>query len=69
MKTAGIIILIAGILLTIFTTFKFFTKEKVVDLCKVEISKEQPHRFSWSPVLGIALIGVRGVLLWQGSKK
>jgi len=69
MKTTGIILIIIGLALTIITTFKFFTKEKVVDLGPIEITTEKPHEINWSPLLGIAVIGIGGVILWQGSKK
>lgn len=69
MRTLGIILLIAGVLLTIFTTFKYFTTEKVVDLGKVEITKEQPHKIVWSPIAGIITMGIGGILLWQASKR
>ncbi len=69
MKTTGIIILIIGLALTIFTAFTFFTKEKVVDLGKVEITRSKPHRVNWSPLIGIAVMGIGGIVLWQSSKK
>jgi hypothetical protein len=69
MKTLGVIILIAGLLLTIFTAGKFFTTEKVVDLGKVEISKQKPHYISWSPLVGIVIMGIGGAVLWSASKK
>lgn len=69
MKLTGITILIIGILLTVFTTFKYFTKEKVVDLGVVEITANKPHDISWSPVIGIVVMGIGGLVLWQASKK
>lgn len=68
MKIAGIVLIVLGLGLTIFTGFQFFTKEKVVDIGKLEISREKPHYLSWSPVLGIVLMGIGGVVLWKGSK-
>jgi H+/Cl- antiporter ClcA len=68
MKTLGVVLLVIGVILTIFTTFKYFTKEKVVDLGKVEITKEQPHKIVWSPIAGIVIMGIGGIFLWQGSK-
>ncbi len=41
MKTAGILILIVGLGLTIFTAFTFFTKEKVVDIGKIRNFQRQ----------------------------
>ena len=69
MKKAGIIIFIVGVALTVFTTFQFFTKEKVADLGVVEVTREKPHSISWSPLIGIAVMGLGGVFLWKGSKK
>ena len=69
MKTTGIILIIIGLFLTIVTTFKFFTKEKVVDLGSVEITTEKPHSINWSPLFGVAAMGIGGVILWQASKK
>ena len=69
MKKAGIAIMIIGLLLTIFTAFNYFTKEKVVDLGNVEISANKKHRVAWSPLVGIAVMGVGGVVLLVSSKK
>jgi hypothetical protein len=69
MKIAGIILIVIGLGLTVFTAFTFFTKEKVVDLGTVEISRNKPHTLDWSPLIGIAVIGVGGIVLWQSNKK
>ncbi len=69
MKTAGIILLAGGLLLTIFTSFSFSTKEKVVDLGPLEITKDKPHNFNWSPIVGITVMGIGGVIIWQLGKK
>ena len=69
MKTTGITILLIGLGLTIFTTFTFFSKEKVVDLGQVEITRNKPHNINWSPLVGIAVMGVGGIVMWQASKK
>jgi hypothetical protein len=69
MKQAGIVIIILGLGLTIFTAFTYFTKEKVVDIGKVEITRDKPHHLNWSPLIGIAVMGIGGIVLWQASKK
>ncbi len=69
MKATGIILIIIGLVLTIFTSFKYFSKEKVVDLGVVEITTEKPHELNWSPVIGIAVLVIGGVVLWQATKK
>jgi hypothetical protein len=69
MKTTGIVLLVIGILMTIFTTFKFFTREKVVDIGNLEITRDKPNTYTWSPIVGIVIMGIGGVVLWQASKK
>lgn len=69
MKTTGITLVIIGIVLMIFTTFKFFTKEKVVDIGNLEITRDKPNTFSWSPIVGVITIGIGTVVLWQASRK
>lgn len=68
MKKTGIILIIAGLLLTVFTAFTFFTKEKVVDIGDVHISRNKPHNLRWSPLIGIVVAGMGGVLLLVDSK-
>jgi hypothetical protein len=69
MKKAGIVIVIAGLLITIFTGFKFVTKEKVVDIGSLEISRDKNHFLNWSPLLGVAVMVFGGVVYLYGAKK
>jgi hypothetical protein len=69
MKKAGIAIIIVGLLLTVITAFTYFTREKVVDIGKVEITANKRHHVAWSPLIGIAVMGVGGVVLLMASKK
>lgn len=63
------VILIIGLLLTIFTAFTYFTREKVVDIGTIEITANKRHNLKWSPLIGIAVMGVGGVVLLLSSKK
>jgi len=67
-KPLGIIILIIGIMMIIYTGFNFVTSEKVVDLGPVEINKEKNHPVQWSPIVGVVLL-VGGIVLIAGNKK
>ncbi|MES2620491.1 MAG: hypothetical protein V4615_06535 [Bacteroidota bacterium] len=69
MKQTGIALIIIGLGLTVFTSFKFFTKEKVVDIGRLEITRDKPNRLNCSPLLGIVVMGIGGLVLWQSSKK
>ena len=69
MKYTGIAIILIGLVLTIVTAFTFFTREKVVDIGKLEITRNKPHHLDWSPLIGIAVMGIGGVVLWKSYKK
>ncbi len=69
MKTIGIIIIIVGLGLSVFSLVTVFTKEKVVDFGKLEITADKPHNLNISPLVGIAVIGLGGILVWLSYKK
>jgi hypothetical protein len=69
MKKAGILILIVGLILTIFTAFTVFTREKVVDIGSLEITANKPHHLNWSPLVGVAVMGVGGIMFLMAPKK
>ena len=69
MKIAGIIILIVGLLMTVYTGFTYVTKEKVVDLGAVEITKDKDHNVNWQPYVGIGAMVIGGVVLILSKKK
>jgi hypothetical protein len=69
MKNAGILILIIGLVLTLFEGFNFVTREKVVDLGSIEIMQNKRHSIPWSPVAGVAMIIIGGGIYLFGNKK
>jgi hypothetical protein len=69
MKTAGILLLLVGLLMTLYTGFTYETKEKVVDLGKLEITKDNEHNVHWQPYFGIGMMVVGGVVLILDRKK
>jgi len=70
MKVLGIILLVLGILMTIFTGINLTTQEEVVDLGIVEVNKTEKHPIYWSPITG-GIMAVAGaiVLVAAGRKK
>lgn len=69
MKKTGIIIVILGLVLTIITAFTFFTREKIVDIGSLKITANKPHHLSWSPLIGVAVMVVGGVVILVSNKK
>jgi len=69
MRIAGIILIVAGILMFIFNGINFTTEKKVVDLGPVEINKKEKKSVGW-PVYAGAIVTLAGVLvLVAGNKK
>ena len=68
MKKAGIVLIVIGALMVVFTGFNLITKEKVVDLGPLEINKEEKTPISWSPIVG-GVILVAGIAMAASNKK
>ncbi len=69
MKKIGLIVLVIGLVITLFTGFKYITREKVVDIGEIQISRDKTNRVSWSPLIGVAVMVVGGGILLFGPKK
>lgn len=68
MRTLGIVVIVVGVIMMIYTGFTYVTKEKVVDIGPIEINQEKSHPVQWSPIIGGILI-VGGILLVAVDKK
>lgn len=69
MKNLGVVVLIIGLIITLFTGFNFITREKVVDIGDVEIMANKNNRLYWSPLFGVAVMAVGGAIILFGNKK
>ena len=67
-RTLGIVVIVIGILMIIYTGFNYVTTEKVVDLGPIKINTEKNHPVQWSPIVGAILL-VGGILIVATSKK
>ncbi len=64
MKVTGIVLIIAGILMLVFTNINFTTEKKIVDLGPVEINQKQNNSIGWpSWVGGVAILAGIGFLV------
>lgn len=67
-RTIGIVLLIIGIAMLIWTGFSYTKKEKVVDAGPLQISAERQHTVNWPPYAGGILV-IGGIILLVTSKK
>ena len=68
MKKIGYIIIVIGLALTIFTAVTFFTRERVVKIGDINIMANKRHHLNWSPLIGIAVMVIGGVMVWMTPK-
>jgi drug/metabolite transporter (DMT)-like permease len=68
-RTIGIVMIILGIIMLLYTSFNYVTTEKVVDIGPIQINKEVNHPIKWSPIIGIILAVGGVVLIVVGTKK
>ncbi|GGC16685.1 hypothetical protein GCM10011386_05660 [Parapedobacter defluvii] len=61
-KTIGLILVIVGIVMLVWTGFSFTSKEKVVDIGSVEINADKEKQVNWPPYVG-GIVLVAGVVL------
>ena len=68
MKILGIILIVAGILMFVFTGINFQTEKKVVDVGPVEINKKENKHVAWPTYAGV-IVAVIGVVLIVADRK
>lgn len=69
MKKAAMLILVLGVLITVFAGYNFVMQEKVVEIGQLEITKKKNNIMQWSPVIGIVVMLVGGGLLFYSAEK
>ena len=66
-KPLGIVLIIIGAIMIIYTGFNYVTTEKVVDLGVIKINAEKNHPVQWSPIVGVVLL-VGGIVVMATSQ-
>jgi len=67
-RTLGIILIVVGIAMLIWTGFSYTKKEKIVDAGPIQISADKEKSVNWPPYAG-GIILVAGVFVFVASKK
>lgn len=69
MRKAGIIIFAIGLFVTLVTGFNFVKEEKIVDIGYVENSADMNHSLEWSPITGVVVMAIGGVVVLVVGKE
>lgn len=67
-RTIGIVLLIAGLAMLIWSGFTYTKKEKVIDAGPIQVSADRQHTVSWPPYAGGILV-IGGIILLVTAKK
>ena len=68
-KTTGIVLIVIGLLMMLYTGFNYVTTKNVVDLGPLQINKTENHPVQWSPIVGGLLLVVGVVVVATAKKK
>lgn len=68
-KTLGLVVIIIGILMILYTGFNLMTSEKVFEMGGMEMSMNKSHPVQWSPIVGVVLLAGGIVLVALNKKK
>ena len=68
MRTLGIVIIVVGILMIVFTSINFQTKKKVMDIGSMQVNRQENHHVRWPVYTGI-VVCVVGVVVLLANKK
>jgi len=67
-KPIGIILLLIGMIMLVWTGFTYTKKEKVIDAGPIQVSADREHTVNWPPYAGGILV-VGGIVLLLTGKK
>ena len=67
-RSVGIVLIIIGAVLLIWTGFTYTKREKIVDAGPIQISADKEKSVNWPPYAG-GIILVAGVVVFVAGKK
>ena len=67
-KSVGIVLIVIGVVLFIWTGFTYTKKEKIIDAGPIQVSADKEKSVNWPPYAG-GVVLIAGVVIFLGSKK
>jgi uncharacterized membrane protein len=67
-RTVGVVLIVIGIAMLVWTGFTYTKRENVVDAGPVHISADKQKTVSWPPVVG-GVVLVAGIVILVTAKK
>ncbi|MXV50459.1 hypothetical protein GS399_05695 [Pedobacter sp. HMF7647] len=67
-RTVGLILIVLGVVMLIWTGFTYTKKEKIIDAGPIQVSADKQKTVNWPPYVG-GLLLVGGIVVLATSKK
>ncbi len=67
-RTIGLILMVLGIIMLIWTGFSYTKKEKVIDAGPIQVSADKEKNVNWPPYLG-GILPIGGIVVVATAKK
>jgi uncharacterized membrane protein YidH (DUF202 family) len=67
-KSLGILLIVVGLIMLVWSGFTYTKKEKIVDAGPIEISADKQETVNWPPYVG-AIAMVVGVIVYVGARR
>ena len=69
MKKIGIVLIILGIVISVFSGITFKQEESIVEIGDMEVTREKEREVNWPQWAGVAVIAAGVVIFIAGRKK
>ncbi len=69
MKKLGIVLIILGIVISVFSGISFKQEESIVEIGDMEVTREKEREVNWPQWAGVAVIAAGVVIFIAGRKK
>jgi len=67
MKNLGIVLIVIGMIMMVWTGFNYVTRERVVDVGPIQIDADKNHPVQWSPIVGGVILAA-GIVVMVANK-
>ncbi|WP_276090377.1 hypothetical protein [Pedobacter sp. JY14-1] len=67
-RTVGLILIVLGVVMLVWTGFTYTKKEKIVDAGPIQISADKEKSVNWPPYAG-GLLLIGGIIIFATAKK
>ncbi|RZJ74445.1 MAG: hypothetical protein EOO47_21150 [Flavobacterium sp.] len=67
-KSLGVLLIVVGLIMLVWSGFTYTKKEKIVDVGAIEISADKQETVNWPPYVG-AIAMVVGVIVYVSARR